>query len=51
LIPHPTRLSSTLGLTAVGGIVYLAVLMAIDSETRSLVTSIFRKVKSRFGKH
>jgi hypothetical protein len=36
LLPHSSRMSTTLALTAVGGIVCLAVLMVIDKEARKL---------------
>jgi hypothetical protein len=36
LSPHSSRISTTLALTAVSGIVYLAVLMVIDKEARGL---------------
>jgi len=45
IIPHPTRLSLTLGVTAVGGIIYLTLLMAIDKEARALVNSIWQEIK------
>lgn len=46
LIPHPTRISLTLILTAVGGIIYLVLLLAIDKEARSLVRSIWEELYS-----
>ena len=46
LIPHPTRISSTLVTTAVGGIIYLTLLMAIDKEARTLPKSIWQEIKS-----
>ena len=45
LIPHPTRLLFTLGITAVGAILYLAVLMAIDKEARMLVNYVWQEIK------
>jgi O-antigen/teichoic acid export membrane protein len=45
LLPHPTRLSSTLGVTAVGAILYFTLLMAIDKETRALFNSILQEIK------
>jgi len=44
---QPTRLSSTLIVTAIGGIVYLAFLMAIDQDARMLVKTIFRELRKR----
>jgi O-antigen/teichoic acid export membrane protein len=45
LIPHPTRLYLTLGITAVGAILYFAVLMAIDKEARALFRFILQEIK------
>lgn len=47
VMPHPTRISLTLATTALGGIIYLALLMAIDKETRTLPKAIWREIKSR----
>ncbi len=43
--PHPTRTLSTLAETAVGGLIYLAVLMAIDKEARSLPNFILKELR------
>ncbi|MGQ9551289.1 MAG: hypothetical protein ACUVUE_02570 [Candidatus Bathycorpusculaceae bacterium] len=48
VLPHPTRISLTLAMTAVGGIIYLALLMAIDKETRRLPGTIWREIKTHF---
>jgi O-antigen/teichoic acid export membrane protein len=45
MIPHPTRIYLTLIVTATGGIVYLALLMAIDKEARLLVHSMWQEIK------
>jgi hypothetical protein len=45
LLPFTNRISTTLAWTAVGGIVYLAVLMAIDKEARRLPKSILQEIK------
>lgn len=45
IIPHPTKISSTLTITAVGAITYLGLLAAIDKETRTLITAIWREIK------
>ena len=50
VVPHPSKISSTLILTGVGGIMYFAVLTAIDMETRELVGSVLGEVKSRLGR-
>jgi hypothetical protein len=44
LLPSSTRLSTTLIWTAIGGAVYLGVLMLIDKETRSLPKSILQEI-------
>lgn len=48
LIPRPTRLYSTLGITAVGAILYFAVLIVIDKEARALFGSILQEIRFRF---
>lgn len=48
IIPHPTRISFTLILTAVGGLIYLGLLMIIDQEARSLIRSVWQEVKFKF---
>jgi len=47
VVPHPTRLLPTMGLTFLGGIIYFAVLAAIDHETRELLKAILSEAKSR----
>jgi len=47
LIPHPTTISLTLGITAIGGIIYLSLLMAIDKEARMLAIAVWRELKSK----
>jgi O-antigen/teichoic acid export membrane protein len=47
VIPHPTRLLLTLGLTVLGGIIYFAILATIDQETRELTKSILNEAKSK----
>jgi O-antigen/teichoic acid export membrane protein len=49
IIPHPTKLLSTLLSTGAGGITYLATLAAIDMETRQLIKSIIKETKSKLG--
>ncbi|MEM2632044.1 MAG: hypothetical protein QXE00_05775 [Candidatus Bathyarchaeia archaeon] len=48
LIPHPTRISLTLAVTALGGIIYFGLLLAIDGEARLLVKAVWREIESRF---
>jgi hypothetical protein len=42
VIPHPMKIHTTLGVVAVGGILYLALLMAIDKETRTLFNLVWK---------
>jgi O-antigen/teichoic acid export membrane protein len=44
VLPHPTRLSLTLALTLLGGIIYLAVLLPIDKEARDIANSITQEM-------
>jgi hypothetical protein len=48
LIPHPTRITSILGITIIAGIIYFALLAAIDKEARELIRSIWQEIKFRF---
>jgi len=48
IIPHPTRLTTTLGLTVIGAIIYFALLTAIDKEARELIRSIWQEIKFKF---
>ena len=47
LLPYTNRISTTLIWTAVGGIAYLAVLMAIDKEARSLPKAILQEIRGK----
>jgi len=47
LLPYTNRISTTLAWTAVGGIVYLAVLMAIDKEARRLPKTILQEIRGK----
>ncbi len=47
ILPHPTRISLTLAETLAGGIVYLALLMAIDKEARSLPKYVMQEMRQR----
>ncbi|MEM2912221.1 MAG: hypothetical protein QW146_06935 [Candidatus Bathyarchaeia archaeon] len=44
-IPHPTRIYLTLSVTALGGIIYFAILMIIDKEARMLTESVWQEIK------
>jgi len=43
VIPHPTRLSITVAFTFLGTAIYIALLLLIDKETRSLAKSILQE--------
>ena len=45
LIPHPTRLLFTLGITVAGAILYLTLLIAIDKEARALANYLWQEIK------
>jgi hypothetical protein len=47
VVPHPTRVLSTLAETAIGGLIYLAALMTIDKETRALPSFILKELRYR----
>ena len=48
VIPHPTQISITLAMTAIGGIIYLVLLMLIDRETRILAKAVLQEIKRKF---
>jgi hypothetical protein len=45
LIPHPTRLALVLATCVVGGILYLAVVSAIDKDARTLIRLILQEIR------
>jgi hypothetical protein len=45
LVPHPTTILPTLGTVALGGAIYAALLLAIDSDARMFVNSIWQEIK------
>jgi len=47
VIPHPTTLFLTLVMTAIGGIIYLVLLMIIDRDARTLARVVLQEVKNR----
>jgi hypothetical protein len=47
LLPYTNRILTTLAWTGVGGIVYLAVLMAIDKESRGLPKVILQEIRGK----
>lgn len=46
ILPHPTRIILTLVVVAIGGIVYLSLLMVMDKDARVLVAAIFQEIKN-----
>ena len=47
LLPYTDRISTTLAWTAVGGLVYLALLMAIDKEARELPKAVLQEIRGK----
>ena len=47
VIPHPTKILPTLAETAIGGIIYLTLIMAIDKEARALPGHIIKELRGR----
>lgn len=47
VLPHPTRIVLTLLVTAIGGGIYLSVLVAIDEETRVLAKAMLQEIRSK----
>lgn len=47
LLPSSTSIAVTLLWTAIGGLVYLAILLLIDKETRSLPKDILREIRGK----
>jgi hypothetical protein len=47
VIPHPTRILTTLVETAAGGAIYIALLMGIDKEARALPKQILQEVRPK----
>jgi O-antigen/teichoic acid export membrane protein len=46
-IPHPTRISLTVAITLVGGVVYLASLMMVDKEARMLPRTLWQEIRRK----
>ena len=46
-LPHPTRALTTVAETAIGGLIYIAILLAIDKEARALPGSILRDIRHK----
>jgi hypothetical protein len=50
LLPHPTTKLLTIAVTAVGGGIYLAILVAIDEEARALPRTILHEIRKKTAK-
>jgi O-antigen/teichoic acid export membrane protein len=48
ILPHPTKITTTLGAVALGLIIYLTLLMAVDKEARMLALAAWNEIKSKF---
>jgi len=44
---HPVKRSTTLILTVIGGLIYIAILAAIDKETRTLTRTTLQMIRTR----
>lgn len=49
VVPHPSRISTTLILTGVGGILYFTILATFDLDTRNLIRLVLGEVKSKLS--
>jgi O-antigen/teichoic acid export membrane protein len=47
LIPHPTRILTTVVETVIGGAVYLGLVMAIDKEARALPKQVWQEIRPK----
>jgi hypothetical protein len=47
LLPYTDRISTTLAWTAVGGLVYFALLMAVDKEARGLPKAVMQEIRGK----
>ena len=45
-IPHPTKITPTIGAAIAGGLIYIILLMIIDKEARSLIRSIWSEIRT-----
>ncbi len=45
-IPHPTRITPTIGAAIAGGLIYIILLMIINKEARSLIRSIWSEIRT-----
>jgi len=45
LTEHPTRISTVLLYTLIGGVIYFAVLLVIDKDARGLVKAVIGEIK------
>jgi hypothetical protein len=47
LLPYTNKISTTLVWTALGGLIYLALLMALDKEARSLPKAMIKEIRGK----
>jgi hypothetical protein len=47
---HPVRRSSTLVFTAIGGLIYLGTLVALDKDTRMLIRTVLQMIRDKTKK-
>ena len=47
LVPHIARISTTLIITGIGGLIYVTVLAAIDKEARALPRTMLKEIRNR----
>ncbi|RLI19910.1 hypothetical protein DRO45_04600, partial [Candidatus Bathyarchaeota archaeon] len=45
-IPHPTKITPTIGAAIAGGLIYIILLMIIEKEARSLIRSIWSEIRT-----
>jgi hypothetical protein len=50
VLPHPTRIVTTLGMAAAGGIMYFVLLMVMDREARELIYTILDEIRGGLSK-
>ncbi|MBS7632032.1 hypothetical protein KEJ15_00175 [Candidatus Bathyarchaeota archaeon] len=49
ILPRPTKIMPTLGMTALGGIIYFTILAVTDAEARYLIMMVLKKIKKPFS--
>jgi O-antigen/teichoic acid export membrane protein len=49
LLPHPSRILTTLATAAAGGVVYLVLVMAMDRDARMMARFVWQEIRTRFS--